>query len=319
MKKISFVCLLTMLWVSCLTVMGQARKPELMVFPSENWCINNGYYTEVTNMDYVQKVPAYREALQSNTQLKMAIAKINDLFAERQFPLEDLEQTLKNIEQERAEDNLTMSKNGNELAETPLDQLSRTAKADIILELTWELNDLGAKHSLTYILEAKDAYTSKTIGAVSGVGAPSMSADVATLLEEAIVANMDGFQARIMDHFAQMQEMGREVRLDIKVFDNNAAGVDLETEYGDDELVDILNRWMAQNTVSQRFSVKDASETHINYTQVRIPLYDDYGIAMDAAAFAKKLQKALKKEPFQIPSKVVTKGLGRAVLIIGEK
>lgn len=319
MKKISFVCLLTMLWVSCLTVMGQARKPELMVFPSENWCINNGYYTEVTNMDYVQKVPAYREALQSNTQLKMAIAKINDLFAERQFPLEDLEQTLKNIEQERAEDNLTVSKNGNELAETPLDQLSRTAKADIILELTWELNDLGAKHSLTYILEAKDAYTSKTIGAVSGVGAPSMSADVATLLEEAIVANMDGFQARIMDHFAQMQEMGREVRLDIKVFDNNAAGVDLETEYGDDELVDILNRWMAQNTVSQRFSVKDASETHINYTQVRIPLYDDYGIAMDAAAFAKKLQKALKKEPFQIPSKVVTKGLGRAVLIIGEK
>ncbi|MCQ2334121.1 MAG: DUF6175 family protein [Paludibacteraceae bacterium] len=319
MKKISFVCLLTMLWVSCLTVMGQARKPELMVFPSENWCINNGYYTEVTNMDYVQKVPAYREALQSNTQLKMAIAKINDLFAERQFPLEDLEQTLKNIEQERAEDNLTMSKNGNELAETPLDQLSRTAKADIILELTWELNDLGAKHSLTYILEAKDAYTSKTIGAVSGVGAPSMSADVATLLEEAIVANMDGFQARIMDHFAQMQEMGREVRLDIKVFDNNAAGVDLETEYGDDELVDILNRWMAQNTVSQRFSVKDASETHINYTQVRIPLYDDYGIAIDAAAFAKKLQKALKKEPFQIPSKVVTKGLGRAVLIIGEK
>lgn len=319
MKKISFVCLLTMLWVSCLTVMGQARKPELMVFPSENWCINNGYYTEVTNMDYVQKVPAYREALQSNTQLKMAIAKINDLFAERQFPLEDLEQTLKNIEQERAEDNLTVSKNGNELAETPLDQLSRTAKADIILELTWELNDLGAKHSLTYILEAKDAYTSKTIGAVSGVGAPSMSADVATLLEEAIVANMDGFQARIMDHFAQMQEMGREVRLDIKVFDNNAAGVDLETEYGDDELVDILNRWMAQNTVSQRFSVKDASETHINYTQVRIPLYDDYGIAIDAAAFAKKLQKALKKEPFQIPSKVVTKGLGRAVLIIGEK
>ncbi|MBQ0118385.1 MAG: hypothetical protein KBS42_01265 [Bacteroidales bacterium] len=319
MKKISFVCLLTMLWVSCLTVMGQARKPELMVFPSESWCINNGYYTEVTNMDYVQKVPAYREALQSNTQLKMAIAKINDLFAERQFPLEDLEQTLKNIEQERAEDNLTVSKNGNELAETPLDQLSRTAKADIILELTWELNDLGAKHSLTYILEAKDAYTSKTIGAVSGVGAPSMSADVATLLEEAIVANMDGFQARIMDHFAQMQEMGREVRLDIKVFDNNAAGVDLETEYGDDELVDILNRWMAQNTVSQRFSVKDASETHINYTQVRIPLYDDYGIAMDAAAFAKKLQKALKKEPFQIPSKVVTKGLGRAVLIIGEK
>ena len=311
--------LLSLFLVPCLLLNAQIRKPELMVFPSENWCINNGYYTEVQNMDYLQKVPSYREALQQNTQLKMAIAKINDLFAERQFPLEDLEQTLKNIEQERAEDHLTMSKNGNELAETPLDAISRIAKADIILELTWELNDFGAKHSLTYILEAKDAYTSKSIGAVSGTGAPSMSADVATLLEEAIVANMDNFQTRIMDYFAEMQEMGREVRFDIRVFDNNEAGVDLETEYGDDELADIINRWMAQNTVSQRFSIHDASETHISYTQVRIPLYDDYGIAMDAASFAKKLQKALKKEPFKIPSKVMTKGLGRAVLVLGEK
>lgn len=298
---------------------AQIKKPELMVFPSESWCVNNGYYTEVTNLDYQQKVPAYREALQQNTQLKMAIAKINDLFAARQFPLEDLEQTLKNIEQERAEDNLTMSKNGNELAETPLDQLSRVAKADIILELTWELNDMGPKHSLTYILEAKDAYTAKSIAAVSGTGAPSMSADVATLLEEAIVANMDNFQNRLMDHFAEMQEMGREVRIDIKVFADNAAGIDLETEYGEDELGDIIQRWMAQNTVSQRFSLKSASETHMDFTQVRIPCYDDYGIAMDAAAFAKKLQKALKKEPFKIPAKVMMKGLGRAVIILGEK
>lgn len=301
------------------TVSAQIKKPELMVFPSENWCINNGYYTEVTNLDYQQKVPAYREALQQNTQLKMAIAKINDLFAARQFPLEDLEQTLKNIEQERAEDNLTTSKNGNELAETLLDQLSRVAKADIILELTWELNDLGPKHSLTYILEAKDAYTAKSIAAVSGTGAPSMSADVATLLEEAIVANMDNFQNRLMDHFAEMQEMGREVRIDIKVFADNAAGIDLETEYGEDELGDIIQRWMVQNTVNQRFSLKAASETHMDFTQVRIPCYDDYGIAMDAAAFAKKLQKALKKEPFKIPAKVMMKGLGRAVIILGEK
>ncbi|MCQ2341869.1 MAG: DUF6175 family protein [Paludibacteraceae bacterium] len=303
----------------CISMMAQIKKPELMVFPSENWCINNGYYTEVMNLDYMQKVPSYREALQQNTDLKLAIAKINELFAARQFPLEDLEQTLKNIDQERAEDHLTMSKNGNELAETPLDQISRVAKADIILELTWEVKDYGPKHSLTYILEAKDAYTSKSVAAVSGTGEPSMSADVAVLLEEAIVSRMDNFQNSLMDHFAEMQENGREVRIDIKVFDGNAAGVDLETEFGDDELGDIIQRWMAQNTVSQRFSLKAASETHMDFTQVRIPLYDDYGIAMDAASFAKKLQKALKKEPFNIPAKVVMKGLGRAVIILGEK
>jgi len=298
---------------------AQIKKPELMVFPSENWCITNGYYTEITNMDYQQKVPSYREALQQSIDLKLAIAKINELFAAREFPLEDLEQTLKSIDQERAEDALTMSKNGNELSESALDQITRVAKADIILELTWSVNDMGPKHSLTYILEAKDAYTNKSVAAVSGTGAPSLSAEVPVLLEEAIVANMDQFQNKLMDHFQNIQDQGREIRLDIKVFDNNARGIDLETEFGDDELGDIIQRWMTQNTVSQRFSLKAASENHMDFTQVRIPLYDDYGVAMDAAAFAKKLQKALKKEPFSIPSKVMMKGLGRAVIIIGEK
>jgi len=298
---------------------AQIKKPELMVFPSENWCITNGYYMEITNMDYQQKVPAYREALQQSTDLKLAIAKINELFATREFPLEDLEQTLKSIDQDRAEDNLTLSKNGNELAESALDKITRVAKADIILELTWNVNDMGPNHSLTYILEAKDAYTNKSIASVSGTGAPSLSAEVPVLLEEAIVANMDNFQNRLMDYFQNMQDMGREIRLDIKVFDNNARGIDLESEFGDEELADIIQRWMVQNTVNQRFSLKAASENHMDFTQVRIPVYDDYGVAMDAAAFAKKLQKALKKEPFNIPCKVLMKGLGRAVVIIGEK
>jgi len=318
MNKKIFGLMMAVMMVSTLAT-AQIRKPELMVFPSETWCINHGYYTEMDNLGYTEKVPDYRAALQENTDLKMAIAKINDLFAEREFPLESLEQTLKNLAQERAENNLTTSKAGNEMAETPLDQISRVAKADIRLELTWEVKDFGPKHSITYVLEAIDAYTAKSIGAVSGTGEPSMSADVAVLLEEAIVANMDNFYVRLQDHFTEMQEIGREVVVDIRVFDGNEKGIDLETEYGDDELRDIITRWMSQNTVSGRFSIKDASETRINFTQVRIPVYDDYGVAMDAYAFGKKLQKALKKEPFEIPAKIMAKGLGRVVIILGEK
>ena len=305
--------------LSVMAAFSQARKPELMVFPSENWCINNGFYTEVENMGYTQKVPDYRRALQESMDLKMAIAQINNQFAQRQFPLEDLEQTLKNIEQERAEDHLTLSKNGNELSETPLDEISRIAKADIILELSWEARVTGPKTTLTYILEAKDAYTGKSLGGPSGPLPSSMSADIPTLLTEAVVANMDEFQAMVQQHFEDMQTNGREIRLDIRVFDNNAANVDLETEYGDDELGEIITRWMAQNTVNRRFSVKNASETRMNFTQVRIPLFDDYGMPIAAGEFAKKLQKSLKKDPFNIPSKVMNKGLGYAVVVIGEK
>lgn len=298
---------------------GQIKKPELMVFPSDAWCISNGYYTEVENMGVTEKVPNYKEALQKNIGLKLAIAKINDLMAERQFPLQSLEQAIRNVEQRRAEDNLTVSKSGNTLAESPLDELARAAKADIILELTWEMKDMGPKHSLSYILEAKDAYTSKSIGSVSGTSAPSMTADVDVLLEEAIVSNIDNFNIRLQDYFTEMQTIGREIVLDIKVFDGNAAGIDLESEYGDEELIDIINRWLFQNTISGRFSMTYASENVANFTQVRIPVYDDYGIPVDANSFAKKLARMLKKEPYNIPSKVMVKGLGRAVIVLGEK
>ena len=303
----------------CLAVSAQIKKPELMVIPSDVWCITNGYFYPVDNMGTTVNVPNYKQALQENMGLKLAIAKLNDLMAERQFPLQSLEQAIKNLEQRRAEDNVTMSKAGNELAESPLDELSRTAKCDIILELSWDVKDFGPKHSLSYILEARDAYTGKSIGAVSGTGSPSFSADVDVLLEEAIVANMDNFNVRLQNHFTEMQQIGREIILDVKVFADNEAGVDLETEFGGEELVEIINDWMQQNTVQGRFSMPYASENVANFTQVRIPVYDERGRAIDANAFARQLAKFLRKEPYNIPSKVLVKGLGRAVIVLGEK
>ena len=316
MKKSLFTLALALV---ALMASAQIKKPELMVIPSDVWCISNGYYTEVENMGTTVKVPNYKQALQENMGLKLAIAKINDLMAERKFPLKSLEQELKNLEQRRMEDNLTTSKAGNELSESPLDEVARTAKCDIILELSWDVKDMGPKHSLSYILEGRDAYTAKSIGSAAGTGAPSFSADVDVLLEEAIVANMDNFNNRLQAHFEEMQQIGREISIDIKVFANNAAGVDLETEFGDDELIDIINNWLQVNTVQGRFSMPYASENVANFTQVRIPVYDERGRAIDANAFAKSLAKVLKKEPYNIPSKVLVKGLGRAVIILGEK
>ena len=316
MKKYIFTLALGLV---ALVASAQIKKPELMVIPSDVWCISNGFYTEIENMGTTVKVPNYKQALQESMELKLAIAKLNDLMAERQFPLQSLEQTIKNLEQRRMEDNLTLSKAGNELAESPLDEVARTAKCDIILELTWDVKDFGPKHSLSYILEGRDAYTSKSIGAASGTGAPSFTADVDVLLEEAIVANMDNFNNRLLDHFTEMQTIGREISLDIKVFANNAAGIDLETEFGDDELLDVINNWLQLNTVQGRFTMPYASENVANFTQVRIPVYDERGRAVDANGFAKGLAKMLKKEPYNIPSKVLVKGLGRAVIILGEK
>lgn len=298
-----------------------AHKPTLMVVPSDAWCIKEGYYTEVDNMGSLQKVPDYKQALQEDMNLKLAIATINDLMAEREFPLQDMEQTLKNIEQTNATMVAVTSKDGNSMAESLYDKMTRTAKADIILELTWNITTQGPKNTLTYVLEGKDAYTGKSIGGANGTSTPSISADIATLLREAVIANIDNFNNRLQTHFDDMFDKGREVTLYINIFENNAAGIDLETEVGPDqiELIEIIDNWMAANTVQARYTKLFSTENAAAYTQVRIPLFMNNGNPMDTEKFARELRNLLRKEPYNIPVKVMPQGLGTCRLILGEK
>lgn len=298
---------------------AQAKKPTLMVVPSDVWCNQNGYITEYDNQGTTVKVPDYQQALQNDMDLKLAISKINALMADRGFPLKDLEQQIKLINQQTAEMNITTSKSGNQMAETPTDRLWRTAKADIVLELTWDLSTQGPKHTLSFILEGKDSYTGKSIGAATGVSTPSFSAELPALLEEAVLAHIDNFNNSLQAYFDDLFANGREVALDIRVFEDNEKGIDLETEYNGMELSEIIDNWMAVNTVQGRFSKLGASEYYISYEQVRIPLYNAAGVAMDTESFARQLRKVLQKEPYNIPVKLLNRGLGRTILVLGEK
>jgi len=319
MKKLLFIA--AMLTMSA-AAFSQAKKPTLMVMPSDAWCYQNGYMKVLSDGEgYEKQIPDYEEALRTNMDLKLAIAKINDMMAERGFPLKDLEQQVKLIQQQTAEQNIVTSKSGNELAESPIDNLLRVAKADILIELTWDVKEQGPKRTLSYILEGKDSYTGKSIGGSNGTSSPSFSADLTVLLEEAVVAHIDNFNSRLQAYFDDLFANGREVSLDIRVFADNAAGVDLETEVGPDgdELAEVIDAWMAENTVQGRFSKLGSSENYISYEQVRIPLYNNKGVAMDTEAFARQLRNYLRKEPFNIPVKVMNRGLGKCILVLGEK
>lgn len=172
---------------------------------------------------------------------------------------------------------------------------------------------------MTYILSGLDSYTNKQVAGASGHSTPSMSADVTTLLEEAVTANLDAFNNQLQTHFEDMAENGREIIVDFRVFDNNEANVDLETEFNDEELIDILKMWFQENTVKHRFTTGTYTETRVRFSQVRIPLYNANGVAIDATDFIKSLTKTLKKDPYNIPSKVTSRGLGRVMVILGEK
>jgi hypothetical protein len=299
-------------------VLAQAKKPTIMVLPSDNWCEQRFFMTEFDNQGTKQKVPNYKQAFQEDTEIGQVISKIGSLMIDRGFPLKDAEQELKAIEARAAEDNMTTSTStGSSIAESPVDILKNKAKADIIIQIWWKVTKTDAGKVLSFTVEAFDAYTNKRIAAATGNSEPNNTAIVPVLLEQALLSKIDPFVNQLQQHFDDMLVNGREIRLTVKRW--NTWQYTLEDEIAGEEITEHINNWMQTNTVNKRFNMSDASENIIRFEQVRIPIYDANGNPIDARAFAKGLQKHLKATPYNFEVKLVTRGLGEAILILGEK
>ena len=309
-------CLAIILMMPFLSI-GQAKKPTLMVVPSDLWCKEYGYLTEFNNQGTKVLIPDYKKALQEDANLILVISKINELMADRGFPLKNLESILKSLENQSAEDALLMSSEGAEINENPIDKLKKVAKADIIIQMTYTIKSVGPKNTVTFNLQGIDSYTNKQIAGSSGTGAPSFTAEIPVLLAEAVVANIDLYNVQLQNHFDDMFENGREVILRVLTWNNWAHNLESE-DFGGDILSNIIENWVHENTVKNRFSTLDATENMMVFEQVRIPLFNEKGQATDTRRWAFNLKKYLM-DKFQIESKLMMKGLGQAQLVLGDK
>lgn len=289
-----------------------------MILPSDNWCNQRYFMTTYDNQGTTVKVPDYKLAFQEDTELGQVIGKIGSLLIKKGYSLKDVEQELKNIQQRGAEDNVTQSSStGSSLSESPLDILKRRAKADIVIQIWWKVNKTPTEKSVSFTLEAFDAYTSKRIASSTGTDLPTNESIVPIMLEKAVSARIKEFTGHLDKFYKDISKNGREVVLSVKRWEN--ANFTLEKEVAGEELITHINSWMKKNTVGGQFNMSDATENFISFEQVRIPMRDKKGDAMDAREFGRQLQKHLKGAPFNIDSKLMIRGLGEAILVLGEK
>ena len=69
MKNILKISLFSIALLSSVSAtFAQAKKPTIMVVPSDVWCNKNGYMQEFDNQGTVVKVPDYKKALQEKTE-----------------------------------------------------------------------------------------------------------------------------------------------------------------------------------------------------------------------------------------------------------
>ena len=256
---------------------SQAKKPTIMVVPSDGWCIRHGYSSDFNANGTVTKIPDYSRAFQQNPELRVVISAMSDFMAANDFPLQSLEQELSRIQNESAEMALMAGKSsGAAVEETPVEALRRTAKADIILNLEFSVHKVGPRQQVEFNLQAVDAYSSKVISGNTGTSSPvSTSTPMTTILEEAVLSFKDGFLASLQRHFDDLFTNGREISVTLLRYAN--CPIDFDEEYDVDgdvvELAELIEDWFADNTVSGRYSLNAKSSNRMRFNQVRIPLY----------------------------------------------
>lgn len=307
--RLLFIFVLSMLSINAVS----QKKPTLMILPSDNWCTQRYFIIEYDNQGVKERLPNFQQAFQEDLELSPVISKIGELMTSYGYSLKDAEMELKNLTSRTAEDNVTFSKtSGAKLTESPIDILKRRAKADIIIQLDWVVNSL----SITFTIEAFDAYTSKRIATSTATENRTTDA-IAIQLQRAVERHIKPFDKQLDVYYSNMKSNGREIVLTIRSWDNWDR--DLEYEYGNEELLEHIQQWLSKNTVRQQFNLSDASENFAQFEQVMIPLKNDNGVAVDARSFTRGLQKYLNASPYKIPSKLMMRGLGEAILVLGEK
>ena len=313
MKK---VCLTTICLLGILLSLAQTKKPTIMILPSDHWCEMRYFMTTYDNQGTKVKTPNYQQAFMEDTEIGPVISKIGQILTDMGYSLKDAEQEIKSINTRIAEDNVTMSKSsGASLVESPLDMLKRRIKSDVLIQISWDLSRSGGGRSTTFTLEAFDSYTNKRIA--TSTGTTQGQGSVPDLLASAVLHNVKPFDKQMDKWFDDQKKNGREITLTIRCWDSWEN--DLETEYHGEELTDCIQNWLKKNCVGGVFNLSDGTESFAQFEQVRIPLTDERGNAMDARAFATQLRKYLSKAPYNITAKVMQRGLGEAILVLGEK
>ena len=314
MKKLFLFCIAVAM---SSTLFAQvAKKPTIMLLPSNHWCSTRYFTKTLDNQGVKQTINDYEAAFRDDAELPQVVSKVGELMTTLGYDLKDFSMENKALQDRLLEERAMMSKSGATVVETPLDMLRRSVKYDIELCVDWDIINEGGKKAVRFTLEAFDSYTNKRIATSTGVGKPS-NKGIAYQIEDAVSDKIKGFNEQLTTFLSTQKVKGREIRLSIRMWDSSP--IDLEEEFGEKELIQHIQLWLKDNTVNSAFSLTNATESRAQFEQVMIPCFDDMGMAIDARAFAAKLRKHLRKEPFNLQSKIVMRGLGEATLIIGEK
>jgi len=291
--------------------------PTIMVFPSDAMLQRMGCLKVIENQGTTSYERNYQNAFIKNKDIKFAIAAIQEEFAKAGFAMEDMEQQLKQINNNNAMDEMT------DITMDSRTELINTVRPDYIVEIDYYLKtepqSRNLNKSLTYSVRCLDVYTNKVVASVSksNIVAESNADDVPSLIKQDFPSSIAEFKKQITDHLANLLANGVEITL--RVTTKNTSGIKLDDYCGSDEIGEKINIWIKDNTVKQSSKMVKNTSTEMYFTNVRIFAKTKDGKKYTAYDFASDLKNEMKIG-CSIDVKNKTQSLGDALIeILGRK
>lgn len=255
-----------------------------MIVPSDALMLKLGLLESVENDGDYNFYQHYKRAF-LNDELKATIAKFGELMRDRGFPMTDMEQMLKNAQN-----------NPNYVIPT-----------DINVELNYWTEQQGPRTILYTEFKGIDVCSGKQIAAASGNSAPAIGATQVSLLQEAVMDKLDKFCGQLMRTFEEMAEQGREATLTVR---------DEQGRLEDQNVNEVVDTWLGENCVQGSFNMDNSDESICQVSQAMMPLFDEKGRPLDGKRFFQPLQKKLKEMGFTVKVRNLRGSIGQVEFIL---
>ena len=275
----------------------EQARPTIMVIPGDQTlrnfkCLN----TERANgREYTLR--NYKSYLLKDDRAKRIISTIQNEFNAQNFPLNDFEQTLKQLDTQEATD---MADGFEKDVKT---QLLTVAQPDIILELTYDTSrdkismtshNYGGKgeKNVSFTLNALDAYTNKVVATMTASNIKGES--TTQTIQESIKDGMPQFQQDIQNYFSDILKRGRDITVRIAI----AKGCDVrltDESIEGDTYADWIIDYIKTHTVKGAYKMQRNTNSELYFVNCRIKLLNENGTQYGVYDWTRDLQKNLRK------------------------
>lgn len=296
--------------------------PQIMILPSDQVLKNFGCLKNQTVNGRTYQIRDYQKYLMADDRAKRIFSTIQTAFNNEGFPLNDLEQTLKQLNTQEATD---MADGFEKDAKT---LLITTAQPDIILEMNYNTtantsngaNVLRTKKkeveisekNISYTLNAIDAYTNKVISSItaSNIKGESTTETIQADLQQ----KFKGLMKDVQNYFSDILTRGRDITVRIAVAKGSNVKLS-DTNIEGDTYADYIMDYIKSHTVKGAYKMQRNTDNELYFVNCRIRLLNEDGTQYGVYDWARDLAKSLRKN---LGVKVTNKsqGLGEVLISI---